>query len=162
MLLFRLNVLSWSAIIVKSKFLVAFFVVSPCYWYLSVGVGVFVIWLSQISSFSFVFFFDRFDNVPFQQGQKDKEGSNLSWSLYQIKSICVFLFFSPLFSVLLLCVILQELLAVWLQSQFLQLNINIFNWLFEVCRAPIPNLSEYSSSGFINEKYIICKVLYLV
>ena len=47
----QLTVLSRSAIVVKSKILVAFLCCHVAFWNFSVGVGAFVIGLSQISSF---------------------------------------------------------------------------------------------------------------
>ena len=51
LLLLQLTVLSRSAIVVKSKFLVAFFMLSCYFLEFSVSVGAFGIGLSQISSF---------------------------------------------------------------------------------------------------------------
>ena len=51
LLFLQLTVLSQSAIVVLSKFLVALFMLSRCFFYFSVGVGAFVIRLNQISSF---------------------------------------------------------------------------------------------------------------
>ena len=50
LLLLQLTALSRSAIVVQSKFLLAFFMLSRCLLDFSVGVGAFVIGLSQISS----------------------------------------------------------------------------------------------------------------
>ena len=54
-------ILSRSAIVVKSKFLGGIFVLSRCFSDFAVGVGVFVIRLSQISSF----FSDK-DHITYQ------------------------------------------------------------------------------------------------